>query len=66
MVELGAPRTLGPGDRLNIRQALSERVTTSSNQRQMKWKRLLKQLASPIHRETMPSTSGRHVPLSHL
>ena len=58
MVELGIPRTLGPGDRLSIRESLSERVTTSSNQRQMRWKRLLKQLASPTHREIMPSTGG--------
>ena len=41
--------------------------TTSSNQRQMRWKRQLRPQASTIHRETMPSTGEyKHVPLFHL
>ena len=37
-------------------KSLSGRVATSSNQQQMRWQRLLRQLASSTQRETMPST----------
>ena len=58
MVELGTRWTFKPGDRLSIMEQPKWSLlgTTSSNQRQMRWKRQLRQQASTIHRETLPST----------
>ena len=57
MVELGTRWTFKPGDRLSIMEQPNWSLlgTTSSNRRQMRWKRQLRQQASTIHRETLPS-----------
>ena len=65
MVELGTRWTFKPGDRLSIMEQPKWSLlgTTSSNQRQMRWKR---QLHPPSTERPCLQRVSKHVPLLHL